>query len=153
MRASRWSSRPTARVTSTGSPPSPSSPPGGSATRCGLLADGPKDFFKSQEGLFDQDMVTSRQPPSVVACYLLSSSLKRKGKTALCVCVWQGPITRIASGCTQEDQKRVAAETARLDEGRGQFRTHFTPDYSVRLLVRSQETKERLWERTLDYKR
>ena len=39
-----------------------------------------------------------------------------------------GPVTRFASGCSQdEDMRRIADEFSRIDGGRNRFRAHFTP--------------------------
>lgn len=43
----------------------------------------------------------------------------------------QGPITRIASGCTEEQEAWLRGTYAKLDQGRNQFRVHVTPDFSV----------------------
>lgn len=43
----------------------------------------------------------------------------------------QGPITRIASGCTEEELAALEAAYAKLDGGRGKFRLHATPDFSI----------------------
>jgi hypothetical protein len=43
----------------------------------------------------------------------------------------QGPITRIASGCTEEQLAALEATYAKLDAGRGKFRLHATPDFSM----------------------
>ena len=43
-----------------------------------------------------------------------------------------GPVTRIASGCSQgEDRRRIAAEWSQIDGGKNQFRVHFTPDMQL----------------------
>eukprot|EP00624_Nannochloropsis_granulata_P002352 evm.model.NODE_2189_length_70754_cov_51.271378.16 len=42
----------------------------------------------------------------------------------------KGPLTRIASGCTLEEQAALEALYAKLDQGRNKFRLHFTPDFS-----------------------
>lgn len=42
----------------------------------------------------------------------------------------QGPITRIASGCSEEELAALEKAYAKLDGGRGQFRLHATPDFS-----------------------
>lgn len=42
----------------------------------------------------------------------------------------QGPITRLASGCTEEQVATLETVYAKLDGGRGKFRLHATPDFS-----------------------
>lgn len=42
----------------------------------------------------------------------------------------KGPLTRIASGCTLEEQAALETVYAKLDQGRNKFRLHFTPDFS-----------------------
>lgn len=39
----------------------------------------------------------------------------------------QGSVTRVASGCTEEEQRELQELVDRLPE---RFRVHFTPDYS-----------------------
>ena len=43
----------------------------------------------------------------------------------------QGPLTRIASGCTDEQKQQLEKIYAKLDGGRNKFRLHVTPDFSV----------------------
>lgn len=43
----------------------------------------------------------------------------------------QGPITRIASGCSDEEVAALEKAYAKMDGGRGKFRLHATPDFSV----------------------
>lgn len=47
------------------------------------------------------------------------------------LCPPQGPITRIASGCTEEQEEVLQGAYSKLDGGRGQFRVHVTPDFSI----------------------
>lgn len=42
----------------------------------------------------------------------------------------KGPLTRIASGCSLEQQTALKAIYAMLDQGRNKFRLHVTPDFS-----------------------
>lgn len=43
-----------------------------------------------------------------------------------------GPVSRMASGCSNERRRReIAAEWDRIDQGRGMFRVHFTPDMQM----------------------
>jgi len=42
----------------------------------------------------------------------------------------KGPLTRIASGCTPEEQAALEAIYANLNQGRNKFRLHVTPDFS-----------------------
>ena len=43
----------------------------------------------------------------------------------------QGPITRIASGCTPEKEAQLRAAYAKLDGDSGRFNLHVTPDFSI----------------------
>lgn len=40
-------------------------------------------------------------------------------------------MTRIASGCTEEELAALRAAYAKLDRGRNKFRLHGTPDFSI----------------------
>ena len=43
-----------------------------------------------------------------------------------------GPVTRVASGCSQdEDMRLIADEFSRIDGGRNRFRAHFTPSMQL----------------------
>jgi hypothetical protein len=43
-----------------------------------------------------------------------------------------GPVTRIASGCSNDqDRRRIADEWSKMDGGRNQFRVHFTSDMKL----------------------
>lgn len=39
----------------------------------------------------------------------------------------KGPVTRVASGCTEEEQKKLRLLMSKQPE---RFRVHFTPDFS-----------------------